>query len=554
MKLDQLKISTKVFGGFGIIIVLLLMISGTSLYFIEKNGNDFNEYRASVNQATLAARAESRIFEGRLAMQNVLFYYTKSDEKVAIEQFEKALTNSQQLVNLAPTPDRRAEAEATNEALQSYLETAREIVELPDGSPQRAHLSYSVLDKITPVITEGINNIKHDAEAAQNEIEARIVGTIKQVLLIAVIASVISVIIGLLAAWLIGKGISGPIRNITDAMVKLADGDKTTDIPAHDQKNEIGDMARAVLVFKDNMIRAEELAAKDAESRQQREDRAKRIEELTAGFDQNVGQILESVSGALTQMNATAQSLNETADATSQQATVVASASEQASNNVQTVAAASEELSASIGEIGEQVNQSSEVADRAVAQASQTNSQVRGLAEAAQKIGDVVELISNIAAQTNLLALNATIEAARAGEAGKGFAVVAAEVKNLANATSRATEEITTQINAIQTETGTAVEAIETISATISDISTITSTIASAVEEQGAATAEISRNVQEASEGTAQVSHNIVSVNDGAAQTGQSANEVLEASVTLSNYATDLHDNIENFLRDVKSA
>lgn len=364
---------------------------------------------------------------------------------------------------------------------------------------------------------------------------------------------ILSVIIAIIGVYL-GRGISAPITMITQAMRALAEGDKTIEIPGHDRVDEIGDMSGAVVVFKENMIKAEQLAAQEAEALKQREARAKLIEKLTNDFDAEVSLVLKTVASAATEMQATATSMTATAEQTSERSTIVASAAEEASSNVQTVAAASEELSASISEITHQVTQSSTVASHAVTQAENTNAQVRGLAEAAQKIGDVVGLISDIAAQTNLLALNATIEAARAGEAGKGFAVVAAEVKNLANATAKATDDITAQITAIQSETEGAVVAIESIGKTIAEISEIAATIASAVEEQGAATEEINRNVQEASTGTSDVSSNISAVNEAASSTGAAAEEVLAASGDLSQQSEILRHKVEEFLVAVREA
>jgi methyl-accepting chemotaxis protein len=271
-------------------------------------------------------------------------------------------------------------------------------------------------------------------------------------------------------------------------------------------------------------------AAEAAEQQRLAEERAERMEALIQDFDAKVSQALETVAGAANQMQHTSQSMGATAEETSSQSTVVAAAAEQASANVQTVAAAAEELASSVAEIGRQVEQSTKMAESAVAEANHTNETVRGLAEEAQKIGDVVDLIADIAGQTNLLALNATIEAARAGDAGKGFAVVASEVKNLANQTAKATQDIADQIGSIQGSTEEAVKAIKGIGDTIGGINDIATSIASAVEEQGAATGEISRNVQEAAQGTQEVSSNIVGVTQAAAETGTAASQVLTAA------------------------
>jgi methyl-accepting chemotaxis protein len=365
---------------------------------------------------------------------------------------------------------------------------------------------------------------------------------------------VVAVVLGGGIGLFVGNGIAGPISQMTDAMGRLADGDKETEIPGTERGDEVGDMASAVLVFKENMIKADQLAAEQEKERGGRERRAKKVDKLTKGFDTEVSGVLETVAAAATEMDSTAASMSATAEETSRQATAASSASEQASQNVQTVASAAEELSSSISEISRQVTQSTEIAGTAVDAASKADEMIQGLAMSAQKIGEVVELITDIADQTNLLALNATIEAARAGDAGKGFAVVASEVKNLANQTAKATEEIGSQINGIQGATQDSVQAIHGITKTINDISAISSAIAAAVEEQGAATGEIARNVEEASAGTTEVTSNVTSVTQAASETGQSSTAVREAAQDLSSQSESLKAMVESFLHDVRSA
>ncbi len=354
--------------------------------------------------------------------------------------------------------------------------------------------------------------------------------------------------------YLTNRSIVPPILNMVAAMGQLAGGNHAIEIPATDKKDEIGLMARAVLVFKENMIKARELAEKEAEAIKVRVARAARVNDLTEKFDQDVSMVLKSVASASTELQTTASSMTATAEETNSQATAVAAATEEASTNVQTVSAAAEELTSSITEISRQVAQSADVARKAVAEADRTNTTVQNLSGEATKIGDVVKLISEIASQTNLLALNATIEAARAGEAGRGFAVVASEVKSLAEQTAKATEQISAQISSIQSSSGEAVNAIEGITATINQISEITSAIAAAVEEQSSATQEIARNVQQAAVGTNEIATNVSGVQQAAGDTGAAAHQVLEASSELSRQSETMRGQVEIFLSGIKAA
>ena len=365
---------------------------------------------------------------------------------------------------------------------------------------------------------------------------------------------VVLVVVALLAFFL-ATGLSRPILALTGAMNALSAGNTDAEIPGSGRADEIGTMAKAVDVFKLSMIETERLRT-EQEATKQRAETEKRsmLGQLADSFDAQVKAVVDQVSSAAAEMQGTARSMSGAVEDASQRSTTVAAASEEASANVQTVASAAEELSSSIAEINRQVVQSARIADQAVEEAGRTNDSVRGLAEAAQKIGDVVRLINEIAAQTNLLALNATIEAARAGEAGKGFAVVAAEVKNLANQTAKATEEIGGQIGAIQAATQDSVRAIEGIGSTIKQIHEIATTIAAAVEEQGAATQEIARNVQQAASGTGQVSSNIADVTRAVGEAGTAASRVLTAAGGLTEQSDTLRQQVSEFLSAIRAA
>lgn len=359
---------------------------------------------------------------------------------------------------------------------------------------------------------------------------------------------------GAIAVWL-GRGMAKPIRALEAAMHEITSGKREIVVPGAERRDEIGSMARAVEIFKDGLVESDRLrAAQEAARASGGLERRNVMAALAAKFETGVGTVVEAVGSAAGELRTTAQSMAATADQATRQTATVAAASEEATQSAQAVAAAVEELNASIGEIAQQVNQSAKIAGAAVDQANSANSEVQTLALAAQKIGDVVKLISEIAAQTNLLALNATIEAARAGEAGRGFAVVASEVKALAAQTSKATEEISTQVGAIQGATQSSVEAIQGITTTIGRVSEIASAIAAAVEEQGAATLEIARNVAEAARGTGEVSENISGVNDAARKTGVAATRVVDAAAELSRSGETLKTQVEVFLREVRAA
>jgi methyl-accepting chemotaxis protein len=369
------------------------------------------------------------------------------------------------------------------------------------------------------------------------------------------IAAGLVLLLTLAVSAFVAQRISRPLQRMTAAMKEVASGRLDVDLPGIGRQDEIGEMAQALEVFKNNAIARQALEAEQKQGEINAVSRRRAdMHRMADDFESAVGEIVEKVSSASSQLEASAGSLTSTADRAEDLATKVVSASEQASTNVQSVASATEEMASSVNEISRQVHESARIAGDAVGQARSTTERVGELSKAATRIGDVVELINTIAGQTNLLALNATIEAARAGEAGRGFAVVASEVKALAEQTSKATGEIGQQISGIQAATLDSVNAIKEISATIEKLSEISATIASAVEEQGAATQEISRNVQQAAQGTQAVSANIADVQRGASETGSASSQVLTAAKSLSGDSGRLRTEVSKFLSSVRAA
>jgi methyl-accepting chemotaxis protein len=456
------------------------------------------------------------------------------------------------LINSA---EERAFYTESNAAWVEYLDSVKQVLVLSrkneDSEARTLHAKASLAGvKSDEILQKDIDLNNKGADGAAVNAASSYASAMKMV----IVSLTLAMVIGIGAAVLLVRDVSAGIKSIVTPMQALGAGDLTAIVPHQGETTEIGGMADSLQVFKEALIAkkaADETASFDAEEKIRR---GERVNAITRAFEDLIGEIVETVSSASTELEASAATLTSTAKRSQELTVVVAAASEEASTNVQSVASATEEMAASVNEISRQVQESSNIANQAVSQARVTNDRVGELAKAAARIGDVVELINTIAGQTNLLALNATIEAARAGEAGRGFAVVASEVKALAEQTAKATGEISLQISGIQSATQESVGAIREIGDTIGRMSEISSTIASAVEEQGAATKEISRNVQQAAQGTVQVSSNITDVQRGASETGSASSQVLSAAQSLSSESSRLKIEVSKFLNSVRAA
>ena len=508
------------------------------------------DLRTDINLFRIALRAH--------VMAETLEAKAANDKRLAgiLERIAKDRKAYEPLINSA---EERSIYQNWASAWDKYIVGTQEVIELSRKSIGRipTEASEAISKKVAVIAAEsdailekGINLNNAGADTATRQAAEGYNSAFWLVLSIVAACIICGIGVGI---YLV-RDLSNGIAAIVKPMQALGSGDLSAEVTRLGEKTEIGAMADALQVFKDALIAkkaADEAAARDAEAKIER---GRRVDGITREFEAMIGEIVETVSSASTELEASASTLTATAERAQELATTVASASEEASTNVQSVASATEEMASSVNEISRQVQESARMASDAVDQASKTNDRVGELSKAAARIGDVIELINNIAGQTNLLALNATIEAARAGEAGRGFAVVASEVKALAEQTAKATGEIGQQITGIQAATQDSVGAIQEISGTIGKLSEISSAIAAAVEEQGAATQEISRNVQQAAQGTQMVSANITDVQRGASETETASSHVLSAAQMLSGDSNRLKVEVAKFLESVRAA
>ena len=468
------------------------------------------------------------------------------DEKF-IKRFDRRMMTFDGLLTDAKVPEE--EKPVIFAKLEAYLENFMKVAELLLAEIENKKKLSSLYADVSPKLDLLDEKGSADAKVATEELAANAARTFKLMMTsMAIVSAVVFVL-----ALIIGRGIASPIGSMTGSMERLADGDLEAEIPAQGQSNEIGHMADAVQVFKDNAIRVKQMEADQEEQKRRGEEEKRRMmNDMADDLEGQLKSVIETLTARSGDIIGTIGSMGKKIDNTSSRSLNMADAAERTRSNVSTVSAAAEQLAGSISEISRQVSHSSQIATQAVTDAHNTNEKIQGLAKAADKIGEVVEMITDIAEQTNLLALNATIEAARAGDAGKGFAVVASEVKNLANQTAKATEEISAQIGGIQGATQEAVTAIQGIGKTIGEIDEIGAGIAAAIEEQGTATQEISRNVKDVNDATELLSDNTVQITQASAASYSSVIKVVWAAEDLESPTKTIAREVDSFIKKIR--
>ena len=555
--LTNLNIATRLFVGFGALVVVIAVLGVTGTYSTRQSGAAALEVKRTGAIVTGLKDALLNVRQGRV----LTWSYVATGDSSYLQSRDAAFATSEKQIaaadSLVATDAGHALIRDFREAVVDFEDKAKALEAVKTAGKAVDSAEFRAAVKDIDAAAKRYADTNNKAAAHQEEINTQAIAESDawtgRATTMAVTGGLIGIALGGGLAWLIGKSISRPLQAMTTSMERLAGGDLDVTVPKGDG-SEIGHMAQAVLVFKENALQVQALRQEQERAAQRAaEERKEAMNTLATDFEASVFKMVEAVSSSASAMQGTAGTMASAAEQTGSQATAVSQASDEATSNVQSVTAAAEELSASISEISRQASEASVISRRATEAAAHTDERVAHLAEAADRIGQVVKLINDIASQTNLLALNATIEAARAGDAGKGFAVVASEVKNLASQTGRATEEIGSQIAAVQEETANAVAAIKSIASVIARVEEISTSIASAVEQQGAATQDIAFNMQRAANGTHQVSANIGGVMAAASETREESGKVLRAAEDLRLYSDRLKAEVRDFLASVRA-
>ncbi|MTJ79846.1 MAG: HAMP domain-containing protein [Telmatospirillum sp.] len=555
--INRMNITTRLMAAFGLLVVMVASLNAIAVYCGKATETSFGHLKRTTDDEVVVQTIEKTLFQGRMEIWTALATGDASHWDRASEAMETAQKLQTALRAQTFSPDQQAMVDDLGRRLAQYRQEASGLRTIGGRNDELGRQGNGDLiadsSKKAKAIEDLAGTLSASYRAAETQVTLDTGEAIAREINTQLIVGAISIIVSIALSIVISRSISGPVRAMTSAMSALARGDLSVAIPAVGNRDEIGDMAHAVQIFKDHAREVESLRETQAEADRKAQEQHRAAMTATADrFEADVMAVVDIVSSSALDMQGAAESMSAAAEQASGQARSAATISDQASANVETISAAANQLATSVSEIGRQVGEAADISREASEKTLETNHMMQSLSEAADRIGEVVALINDIASQTNLLALNATIEAARAGDAGKGFAVVAGEVKNLANQTARATGEIGSQIAAVQDETHRAVDAIREISTVIDKVQDISSGIAAAIEEQGAATREIARNVEEASRGTSQVSGTIDELTDAAATTGTASLQVLSSSRRLTENANKLRDEVAQFLGGIR--
>jgi methyl-accepting chemotaxis protein len=560
-KLANLRIGTKIYAVVGLLSVVSIIIAVLALLALTNYNLRVGEMQSASQRSFIGEQINSMIYAVVMDSRGVYMARDAAEAEKFGKPLLKNLHEIKELITawheLLPQA-RKNQTDRASANIDKFIEFRTETVrrgianggpaarEYGDNDENRANRQS--LNKEIEVLARSTN-----AEIAtlKNELDVFYHSKMLQLIILAGAGVAMSVFLSMMTVI---RFIARPVASLTRVMRQLAEGASDVVVSGTQRGDELGEMSRAVLVFKESMEREQELKQIRRIEEEAKDRRRIALEALISNFGNEIDKVVRAVGGSAQEVKGTAERLSVTVEETASETNKVANAADEASGNVQTVAAAAEELHASIDEISRQVTRSAQIAEKAVSETTVTDTSVAALSAAGQKIGEVVQLIQNIASQTNLLALNATIEAARAGDAGRGFAVVASEVKSLATQTAKATEEIAEQISAIQSATDSVVAAFRSTGTTISEMSEIAAAISSAIEEQGAATREIAGNINQAASGTNQVSNNIAVVRKATSGNGETATQMLATAVTLSSQAETLRHRVDEFVVAVRAA